>query len=169
MGSGRTPQQVREAIAARVAATQRVLEAEVARLVSGEDWVRFLAFQARLHRYSAGNSQLIVAQHRARFEEGLVSCPEPSFVAGFKTWEALGRRVERGQRGYAILAPVRSVAHAAVDGDGNRRVLRRGEEPGAGGGDGVRRWCCGAGRWSTCGTPPRPLAGRCRNRPGPSC
>jgi hypothetical protein len=52
MDSRRTPEQVREAIAARVMATQRVLEAEVARLVSGEDWVRFLAFQARLYRYS---------------------------------------------------------------------------------------------------------------------
>jgi hypothetical protein len=130
MGSGLTPQQVREAIAVRVAATQRVLESEVARLASSEDWVRFLAFQAALHRYSAGNSQLIVAQHRARFEEGLVSRPEPSFVAGFKTWEALGRRVERGQRGYAILAPVRSVARAAVGGDETRRVLGQGEEPG---------------------------------------
>jgi hypothetical protein len=85
MGSRRTPEPVREAIAAKVAATQQVLEAEVARLVSGEDWVRFLAFQARLHRYSAGNSQLIMAQHRARFEEGLVPGPEPSVVAGFKT------------------------------------------------------------------------------------
>lgn len=127
MGSKRTPEQVREAIAARVAATQRVLEAEVARLESGEDWVRFLAFQARLHRYSAGNTQLIIAQHRARFEEGSVPCPEPSFVAGFKTWEALGRRVERGQRGYAILAPVRSLLRTATDKDGNRRVLGRGE------------------------------------------
>ena len=132
MGSRRTPEQVREAIAARVAATQQVLEAEVARVVSGEDWVRFLAFQARLHRYSAGNSQLIVAQHRARFEEGLVPCPDPSFVAGFKTWEALGRRVQRGQHGYAILAPVRSLVHTAIDPDGNHRVLHRGEDPAPG-------------------------------------
>lgn len=129
MRSRRTPEQVHEAIAARIAATQRLLEAEVARLVTGEDWVRFLAFQARLHRYSAGNSQLISAQHRARFEEGSVPCPKPSFVAGFKTWEALGRRVERGQRGYAILAPVRSLLRTATDTDGSRRVLRRGEEP----------------------------------------
>jgi hypothetical protein len=47
---GRTPEQVREAIAARVGGTQQVLEAEVARFVSGKDRVRFLAFQARLHR-----------------------------------------------------------------------------------------------------------------------
>jgi hypothetical protein len=106
-----------------------MLEAEVARLVSSEDWVRFLAFQARLHRYSAGNSQLIVAQHRARFEAGLVPSPEPSFVAGFKTWEALGRRVEKGQHGYAILAPVRSRVQTAIDTDGNRRLLHRGDEP----------------------------------------
>jgi hypothetical protein len=112
-----------------VGATQQLLEAEVARLLSSEDWVRFLGFHARLHHYSAGNSQLIVAQHRVRFEEDLVPRPEPSFVAGFKTWEALGRRVERGQHGYAILAPVRSLVHTAIDTDGNRRVLHRGEVP----------------------------------------
>jgi hypothetical protein len=128
MALRRTPDEVREAIAARVAATQQVLAAEVARLVNGDDWVRFLAFQARLHRYSAGNSQLIVSQHRARFEKGLVPCPEPSFVAGFKTWEALGRHVEKGQHGYVILAPVRSRVHSAIDADGNRRDLHRGEE-----------------------------------------
>jgi hypothetical protein len=58
----------------------------------------------------------------------LVPCPEPSFVAGFKTWEALGRRVEKGQHGYAILAPVRSLVDTAIDTDGNHRVLHRGEE-----------------------------------------
>ncbi|HZT67936.1 MAG TPA: ArdC-like ssDNA-binding domain-containing protein [Acidimicrobiales bacterium] len=116
------------AMAARVAATQELLEAEVARLIKGEDWVRFLGFQARLHRYSSGNTLLIVAQHSAAFHEGRVPDPEPSYVAGYQTWKALGRHVDKGQHGYAILAPVRSVFREAVDVHGERRRLGPGEQ-----------------------------------------
>ena len=34
-----------------------------------------------------------------------------------------------GPHGYAILAPLRSLVHTAIDTDGNRRALQRGEEP----------------------------------------
>ncbi len=43
---------------------------------------------------------------QAAFEAGRVPEPVPSYVAGFKQWQALGRRVEKGQSGYMILAPV---------------------------------------------------------------
>jgi hypothetical protein len=91
----------------RIATAQAALSLEVDRLISGEDWCRYLALQARLHSYSFGNVLLIGAQHREAFTEGRVTGPEPSMVAGFRTWQALGRSVSRGQRGYAILAPIR--------------------------------------------------------------
>jgi hypothetical protein len=116
-----------QATAAKVEATQRRLEAEIAKLVSGEDWRRYLDFQSRLHRYSAGNTQLIGAAHAQAYSEGLVPSPEPSFVAGYRTWAMLGRNVQRGQRGYPILAPVRVTVVEAVDAGGNRRRLGRGE------------------------------------------
>jgi hypothetical protein len=115
----------REQAAARVAAAQEVLAAEVAALVTGEDWRQFLDFQAKLHDYSANNVMLIFAQHAKAYEEGRVPEPLPTYVAGFNTWRALGRQVERGQHGFAILAPMHSVRRGARDPEGNVRVLRR--------------------------------------------
>lgn len=43
-------------LAEKVAAAQEVLEAEVSSLVTGEDWVRFLQLQSRLHVYSPNKS-----------------------------------------------------------------------------------------------------------------
>jgi hypothetical protein len=120
-----------ERIAAKVEAAQAVLAAEVASLVTGDDWLRYLGFQARLHAYSANNAMLIAAQHGRAFAEGRVPAPEPSWVAGFNTWKAMGRSVEKGQRGYAVLAPIRRVRRAAVDSEGNTRPLQRRDVPGS--------------------------------------
>lgn len=115
--------------AARVAAAQELLAAQLAELRSGEDWKRYLTFQARLHRYSPNNATLIHIQHAHAYAAGLVGEPEPSYVAGYGTWKALGRTVERGQRGYAILAPVQGMRRVATDRYGSTRVLTRGESP----------------------------------------
>ncbi|MDP9442133.1 MAG: ArdC-like ssDNA-binding domain-containing protein, partial [Actinomycetota bacterium] len=115
--------------AAKVAAAQETLQAEIARITTGEDWRRFLRVQARLHHYSANNVQLIWAQHAQAHAEGRVPAPEPTYVAGFTTWKTLGRSVERGQRGYAVLAPVRGTRRTGVDAMGERRHLEAGEEP----------------------------------------
>ena len=114
---------------AKVAAAQETLHAEIARITTGEDWRRFLTLQARLHHYSAGNTQLIWVQHAQAHAEGRVREPEPTYVAGFTTWKALGRSVDRGQRGYAVLAPLRGTRRVAVGAAGERRVLGTGEEP----------------------------------------
>jgi hypothetical protein len=119
----------RERIAQKVEAAQAVLEREVAALVSGEDWLRYLTVQARLHAYSANNVLLIAAQHAMAFTDGLVNAPEPSVVAGFNTWKALGRWVNKGQRGYAVLAPMQRMQRIAVDQTGSVRRLGRGEAP----------------------------------------
>jgi hypothetical protein len=124
-----TRDQYRERAAAKVAAAQEVLAAEVGALVTGEDWQQFLDFQAMLHDYSANNVMLIFAQHARAYEEGRVPEPTPTYIAGFETWRALGRSVERGQHGYAVLAPMRSTRRQARDAEGNVRALRRGDRP----------------------------------------
>jgi hypothetical protein len=125
-------EEVRQRVAARVEAAQAVLAGEVVSLVSGEDWRRYLGFQAKLHAYSANNSMLIAAQHSRAYSEGRVSAPEPSWVAGFNTWKALGRMVQKGQRGYAVLAPVHRLRRNAVDAEGNTRLLQRDDAPATG-------------------------------------
>jgi hypothetical protein len=55
---------------------------------------RYLAAQAVFHRYSARNVFLILFQR-----------PEATRVAGYSTWQRLGRQVRRGERGITIFAP----------------------------------------------------------------
>jgi hypothetical protein len=56
-------------------------------------------------------------------------------VAGFHTWKALGRSVDKGQKGYAVLAPAPRQVRVAVTGTGpeaRRRTLGKGEGLGPG-------------------------------------
>lgn len=55
----------------------------------------YLASMARFHRYSAGNVLLIHMQ-----------CPHATRIAGFRTWQSLGRHVRRGERAIRIFAPI---------------------------------------------------------------
>lgn len=88
------------------------LERQVAELVSGEDWARMLETAARFHRYSANNVLLIMAQ-----------MPEATRVAGFKTWQSMGRFVRKGEHGIRILAPCRYRVEDQETGE-DRWVLR---------------------------------------------
>jgi N-terminal domain of anti-restriction factor ArdC len=121
-----------EVRAEKVAAAQAVLVDAVAAITSGEDWRRFLDFQSRLHSYSANNVLLIAVQHAQAFEDGRVTSPFPTYVAGFNTWKALGRTVEKGQKGYAVIAPMRSTRRVATSEAGDTRVLAGREEPARG-------------------------------------
>jgi antirestriction factor ArdC-like protein len=69
-----------------------------------------LRVAARFHDYSPGNVMLILAQR-----------PDATRVAGYRSWQALGRQVNRVERGIAILAPI--TYRATVD-----RYDKAGEE-----------------------------------------
>lgn len=101
-----TSEEVRAARDAKLDALHEQLTGAVESLVSGEDWKRALEFAARFRARSFNNTLLIFVQHQAAFEAGRVPESVPSYVAGFKQWQALGRHVSKGQSGYMILAPV---------------------------------------------------------------
>lgn len=82
------------------------LTGAVEQLVTGEDWKQAIAFAANFRSRSFNNTLLIWAQHQGAYEAGLVPDPMPSYVAGYKQWQDLGRQVMKGQPGYQILAPV---------------------------------------------------------------
>src|SRR5438132_4542588 len=67
------------------------LEAAFAELVSGDEWARMLTAAARFHHYSPANVLLILRQR-----------PDATRVAGYRTWQQLGRQVRGGERGVAI-------------------------------------------------------------------
>ncbi|WP_156387954.1 ArdC-like ssDNA-binding domain-containing protein [Cellulomonas sp. Root137] len=78
----------------RLAALHEKLLAAVTDLVQSDRWRQMLTTAARFPTYSPSNVLLIAAQR-----------PDATRVAGIRTWNDLGRRVVKGERGIAILAP----------------------------------------------------------------
>ena len=85
----------------KLEALHNQLTEAVAELATSEGWQRMLAVAARFHDLPS-NMLLIGAQR-----------PDATQVAGFRTWLALGRHVNKGEHGIAILAPC---VHKAEDG-----------------------------------------------------
>ncbi len=77
--------------------TDRATEQLVAALNEGrsEALAGYLKAIGRFHRYSWHNVMLIASQK-----------PNASHVAGFRTWNQLGRFVRKGEKGILILAPI---------------------------------------------------------------
>ncbi len=127
--TAKTADEVREAREAKLTELSERLEGAVGRLVSGEDWAAAVRFAARFRSRSFANTLLIFAQHQDAFEQGRVSEPFPSYVAGFEQWKKLGRHVSKGQSGYIIYAPVtaRFATTNPADAESWRR-LDRGEK-----------------------------------------
>jgi antirestriction protein ArdC len=71
------------------------LEQAVAALVSSEGWKSWVETRSRFHRYSLHNQFLIAMQK-----------PDATQVAGYKTWQSLGRQVRKSEKGIRILAPM---------------------------------------------------------------
>jgi len=57
--------------------------------------VEYLKAMGRFHNYSVGNAILIGFQK-----------PDATHVAGFRTWQKLGRHVKKNEKGIAIMAPI---------------------------------------------------------------
>jgi antirestriction protein ArdC len=77
--------------------TDKATEQLVAALNAGrsEALTGYLQAIGRFHRYSLHNVLLIASQK-----------PNASYVAGFRTWNELGRFVKKGEKGILILAPI---------------------------------------------------------------
>ena len=73
----------------------------------------YLATMGRFHRYSWGNVLLINSQR-----------PTATNVAGFHTWNHLGRHVKQGEKGIMIFAPVVVKQQPTPEEDKNKDALR---------------------------------------------
>lgn len=60
-----------------------------------ERYLEFLKFSLNFRNYSFENTMLIFLQK-----------PNATYVAGYKTWEKLGRYIKKGEKGIAIFAPL---------------------------------------------------------------
>jgi len=72
----------------------------------------FLAMAAKFHRYSFGNVMLIASQR-----------PDATRVAGYRTWQGLGRQVRKGEKGITVIAPM-MLKQDAEPGQDPEKVLR---------------------------------------------
>lgn len=84
----RSPEQKR----AEMEALHEQLAAGVEALRGSEQWAAYLAFCASFHRYSINNLILILCQR-----------PDAAQVAGYRSWQAKGRQVRKGEQSIRIL------------------------------------------------------------------
>jgi hypothetical protein len=78
----------------KVRALHEQLTTQIEALVTGDDWAAFLTVASHFHTYSPNNVLLILLQR-----------PHATRVAGYRSWQRLGRQVNKGAKGIAILAP----------------------------------------------------------------
>jgi antirestriction factor ArdC-like protein len=84
---------------------QRSIDSLIEALEAGHSEVlsSYLRAMGKFHTYSFGNILLIATQK-----------PTATHVAGIRTWNELGRRVKRGERGISIYAPLIGSKHKRV-------------------------------------------------------
>ena len=86
---------------AKLQTSKEIIAANIQRLIEqletghSESLTAYLTAMGRFHKYSFGNILEIVRQR-----------PDATRVAGLYTWNQLGRKVRKGERGIRILAPV---------------------------------------------------------------
>ena len=81
---------------ASVAALSKQLQEGIHAYLNSEAYKELLRVMSRFHRYSLNNSILI----------GLQTGGKASQVASFTTWKALGRSVNKGEKGIKIFSPL---------------------------------------------------------------
>jgi antirestriction protein ArdC len=89
------------------------LAAAVEAMADSETFAAWLRARSSFHEYSFNNTLLIVSQR-----------PDATQVAGYKTWQKLGRQVRKGEQGIRILAPC-VVKRETDQGEEHRAVFFR--------------------------------------------
>ncbi len=87
-----------------------LLERGIDGILDSEGFANYLKTMARFHTYSFTNVALIVAQR-----------PEATEVAGYKTWQKVGRQVRKGEKGMIIFVPHRRRVRESLKEKENRQ------------------------------------------------
>lgn len=87
---------------------QSLVQSGLERLMENpKEWGEWARTFSRFTKYSPGNILLIMSQR-----------PGATYVAGYRTWQSLGRQVNRGEKAITILAPV---IKKVEEGDGEEK------------------------------------------------
>jgi len=88
---------------------------QVEQLRDSECWTAFLDFTKAFHAYSFSNLLLILSQY-----------PEAAQVAGFRTWQELGRQVRKGETGIRIFGySIKKVTEEDENGESQEKRIAR--------------------------------------------
>ena len=122
--------------ASRVEQLTENMADRVAMIATGPEARDLVEFAAQFRGRSPRNAMLIYQQWEARCQaqEDPAQRPEqPSMIAGYKQFQAMGRQVKKGEKGYQILSPVtgRFASATPSDADSWRRLAPR-EKPNPG-------------------------------------
>ena len=110
----------------RLTRLHEALVERVEQLVSGEDFIRFVAESARFHRYSPQNRLLIACQLVDR------SVDPDGLTASYKTWARVPAegggtcQVAKGEKALWIYAPMTATQRVIDDQTGDERVVSTG-------------------------------------------
>lgn len=97
----------------KMAEAAALLRQGVQQVMESQQYQELVAFRRRFHRYSFNNLLLIYLQR-----------PQATRVAGVKQWNAVGRRVIKGEKGILIIRPMRQRIDLV---DADTGEVRRGE------------------------------------------
>ena len=93
----------------RIEEAHKALETGLAAMVAGDDWKKYLEVQSRFHSYSFGNVLWLMFQ-------AMIRGVEVRRFAGYRTWQSLGRQVRKGEKAFAVLAPMKYKRTVEKDG-----------------------------------------------------
>lgn len=98
----------------KLEAIHQQLQDQMVKLTSSTEWLAMLQTAAKFHQYSLNNQMLIMLQR-----------PDATRVAGFKAWKALGRSVSKGEKGIAVLAPMKRTIEVEDETTGEKGKAQR--------------------------------------------
>lgn len=96
----------------RLTAAHHLLLTGLAELTTSTAWARMLTVAARFHTYSPSNVLLILTQR-----------PDATRIAGLRTWNSLGRRINKGEHGIRIIVPITRHDPDTTTGDDDKQRI----------------------------------------------
>lgn len=93
------------------------IQAGVTNIISSGEYENFLRFSKNFHTYSFNNMVLIYSQMK-----------DATQVAGFKTWQSMGRKLKYGSKGIQIIYPIKRKYEKNNTIDGQNSLLNSEEK-----------------------------------------
>lgn len=84
-------------------------------IITSGEYTKFLKFSKYFHNYSFNNRILIYSQME-----------DATQVAGFKTWQKMGRKLKKGSKGIQIIYPIKRKYTIKIEGQNS--ILENGEQ-----------------------------------------